>query len=59
MGLFIYLPIIGVGGIMSGAMAADKIKAGASLVQIYTGFIYQGPRLIRDAVEAIRFIERS
>lgn len=49
------LPIIGVGGIMSGAMAEDKIRAGASLVQLYTGFIYQGPKLIRDAVEAIRF----
>jgi len=49
-------PIIGVGGIMSGAMAADKIKAGASLVQIYTGFIYEGPGLIRNSVEAIRGI---
>lgn len=49
------LPIIGVGGIMSGQMAAEKIEAGASLVQLYTGFIYQGPRLIRDCVEAIRF----
>ena len=49
------LPIIGVGGIMSGEMAADKIKAGASLVQLYTGFIYRGPKLIRECVEAIRF----
>jgi len=52
------LPIIGVGGIMSGEMAADKIKAGASLVQVYTGFIYQGPKLVRDCVEAIRFMQR-
>jgi TRAP-type C4-dicarboxylate transport system permease large subunit len=37
------LPIIGVGGIMSGADAAAKIAAGASLVQFYTGFIYRGP----------------
>lgn len=51
------LPIIGVGGIMTGQMAADKIKAGASLVQLYTGFIYHGPKLIRDCVEAIRFSE--
>ena len=51
------LPIIGVGGIMTGQMAADKIKAGASLVQLYTGFIYQGPKLIRECVEAIRFGE--
>lgn len=51
------LPIIGVGGIMSGEHAAQKIAAGASLVQLYTGFIYHGPKLIRDCVEAIRFSE--
>ncbi|MFV1873847.1 MAG: quinone-dependent dihydroorotate dehydrogenase [Oleiphilus sp.] len=49
------LPIIGVGGIMNGQHAVDKIEAGASLVQLYTGFIYHGPALIRDCVEAIRF----
>lgn len=48
------LPIIGVGGIGTGADAADKIRAGASLVQIYTGFLYRGPALIRESVEAIR-----
>lgn len=48
------IPIIGVGGIMRGADAAEKIAAGASLVQLYTGFIYAGPGLIADAVEAIR-----
>lgn len=48
------LPIIGVGGILSGADAAAKRKAGASLVQIYTGFIYRGPALIRECVEALR-----
>lgn len=48
------IPIIGVGGIMRGADAAEKMAAGASLVQIYTGFIYAGPGLIADAVEAIR-----
>ncbi|MEE8060020.1 MAG: quinone-dependent dihydroorotate dehydrogenase [Pseudomonadales bacterium] len=47
------LPIIGVGGIMQGADAAEKITAGASLVQVYSGFIYRGPRLIQRAVEAI------
>ncbi|MFT3931453.1 MAG: quinone-dependent dihydroorotate dehydrogenase [Spongiibacteraceae bacterium] len=47
------LPIIGVGGIMSGDDAAEKIKAGASLVQIYTGFIYRGPELVGEAVRAI------
>jgi dihydroorotate dehydrogenase len=48
------LPIIGVGGILSGADATAKRKAGASLVQIYTGFIYRGPALIRECVEALR-----
>jgi len=47
------LPIIGVGGISSGADAAEKIAVGASLVQIYTGFIYQGPPLIKDIVKAL------
>lgn len=48
------LPIIAVGGICSGADAAAKIAAGASLVQIYTGFIYRGPALICEAVAALR-----
>ncbi|TCO83052.1 dihydroorotate oxidase A [Plasticicumulans lactativorans] len=47
------LPIIGVGGILSGADARAKIDAGASLVQLYTGLIYRGPALIREAVDAI------
>lgn len=47
------LPIIGVGGIMSGPDAAAKIAAGAALVQVYTGFIYRGPTLVGDAVRAI------
>lgn len=47
------LPIIGVGGICSGADAVEKIQAGATLVQIYTGFIYRGPGLIKEAVDAI------
>ena len=47
------LPIIGVGGITDGESAAEKIGAGAKLVQIYTGFIYQGPQLIAEAVKAI------
>ena len=53
------IPIIGVGGIMSGEHAVEKIAAGAKLVQVYTGFIYEGPALIRDCVEAIRFSGRS
>ena len=51
------LPIIGVGGIMDGESAAEKIRAGAKLVQVYTGFIYRGPDLIREAVEAIRWMK--
>ncbi|MEZ0150330.1 MAG: quinone-dependent dihydroorotate dehydrogenase [Candidatus Reddybacter sp.] len=47
------LPIIGVGGIASGEDACDKINAGASLVQVYTGFIYRGPALITEATEAL------
>jgi len=42
------IPIIGVGGISTLAQAREKIQAGASLVQIYTSFIYQGPRLVRE-----------
>ncbi|GAA4235900.1 quinone-dependent dihydroorotate dehydrogenase [Postechiella marina] len=46
-------PIIGVGGIHSAADALDKIEAGADLVQIYTGFIYEGPSLIKKINKAI------
>jgi dihydroorotate dehydrogenase len=42
------LPLIGVGGILSGADAYAKIKAGASLVQIYSGMIYRGPGLVEE-----------
>lgn len=45
------IPIIGVGGISSLEDAREKIRAGASLVQIYTSFIYQGPKLVRDLAE--------
>lgn len=48
------LPIIGVGGIASGADAQEKIAAGAKLVQVYTGFIYQGPKLIKDIVQTLK-----
>lgn len=47
------LPIIGVGGIFSGSDAQDKIAAGASLVQLYTGLIYQGPGLVRECVKTL------
>ena len=48
------MPLVGVGGIVSGADAAAKIEAGASLVQFYTGMVYRGPGLIGESVEAIR-----
>lgn len=48
------LPIIGVGGIFSGDDALEKLDAGASLLQIYTGFIYRGPRLISEINKAIK-----
>ncbi len=47
------IPIIAVGGISSAADAQKKIELGASLVQIYTGFIYQGPGLVHDCVYKI------
>ena len=47
-------PIIGVGGVMSGADAVSKIKAGADVVQIYTGLIYKGPELVKEAANAIK-----
>jgi dihydroorotate dehydrogenase len=46
------VPLIGVGGIMSGADARAKFDAGASLVQIYSGLVYRGPRLIAECVHA-------
>ncbi|WP_036111516.1 MULTISPECIES: quinone-dependent dihydroorotate dehydrogenase [Luteibacter] len=48
------LPIIGVGGILDGDTAAEKIEAGASLVQVYSGLVYRGPKLIAEAVTEIR-----
>lgn len=48
------IPLIGVGGIVSGADAVKKMAAGASLVQLYSGLVYRGPALIGECVEAIR-----
>lgn len=48
------MPLIGVGGILSGADAVAKTAAGAQLVQLYSGLIYRGPRLIGECVQAIR-----
>ncbi|MEO7159075.1 MAG: quinone-dependent dihydroorotate dehydrogenase [Polaromonas sp.] len=47
-------PIIGVGGVMSGADAVSKIRAGADVVQIYTGLIYKGPGLVTETAKAIK-----
>jgi len=47
------IPIIAAGGIFSGKDAQDKLDAGASLVQIYSGLIYQGPQLIKDILRSI------
>ena len=52
------IPLIGVGGIMSGADAVEKLDAGATLVQIYTGLIYRGPELVNECIERIRDAER-
>ncbi|MFD1382544.1 quinone-dependent dihydroorotate dehydrogenase [Rhodanobacter aciditrophus] len=46
------LPVIGVGGILSGSDAVEKLQAGAKLVQLYSGFIYRGPELVRESVTA-------
>lgn len=46
-------PIIGVGGIMTAADAVEKLKAGADLVQLYTGFIYEGPSVIKRINKAV------
>lgn len=51
-------PIIGVGGILSGADAVKKIEAGADVVQIYTGLIYKGPGLVQEAAAALKAARR-
>ncbi len=47
------LPIIGVGGIMSPQDAKEKLDAGASLVQVYTGLVYSGPSLVKEIVRSL------
>jgi dihydroorotate dehydrogenase len=47
-------PIIGVGGVMSGADARAKLEAGADLVQVYTGLIYRGPEIVAEAAAAMK-----
>jgi dihydroorotate dehydrogenase len=48
------LPIVGVGGVFTAADAWEKITAGASLVQVYTGLVYEGPGLARQLVRGLR-----
>jgi dihydroorotate dehydrogenase len=48
------LPIIGAGGILSGNDAKNKLAAGANLIQVYSGLIYQGPALIAECIQATR-----
>ena len=47
------LPVIASGGVMSGDDAVVKMQAGASLVQLYSGFVYRGPELVTECVEAV------
>jgi len=53
------IPIIGVGGIMSASDALAKLNAGATLLQLYSGFIYHGPVLIREILEALNLSKES
>jgi dihydroorotate dehydrogenase len=48
------IPLIGVGGIVCGADAVEKMKAGAALVQVYSGLVYRGPELVREILETVK-----
>jgi len=48
------VPLIGVGGIVSGTDAVEKMKAGAALVQVYSGLVYRGPGLVRDILGQVK-----
>ena len=47
------LPIVGVGGVFSHEDAREKLEAGATLIQVYTGLVYRGPGLVREILEAL------
>ncbi len=53
------VPIIGAGGILSGEHAQQKIAAGASLVQLYSGLIYRGPALVKESIKALNALGTS
>jgi dihydroorotate dehydrogenase len=48
------IPLIGVGGILCGADAVEKLKAGAALVQVYSGLVYRGPGLVREVLATVK-----
>ena len=48
------IPLVGVGGILCGADAMEKMKAGAALVQVYSGLVYRGPGLVREVLETLK-----
>ena len=50
-------PIIGVGGIDGPESAKEKLKAGASLIQVYSGFVYQGPELVKNINKALANVD--
>ena len=52
------VPIIGVGGVSSGRDAYEKIRAGASLVQLYTGLVYHGPPLVAKITDELELLLR-
>jgi dihydroorotate dehydrogenase len=47
------IPVIGCGGIFDAESAREKMEAGAALIQIYTGFVYRGPGLLREIAESL------
>lgn len=47
------LPLVSVGGILTGADALERVRAGADLLQVYTGFVYRGPALVREVLQAL------
>ena len=57
--LGVRMPIVGVGGILDGSDAAEKLDAGATLLQLYSGLIYRGPKLIAECVDEIRRQQES
>jgi dihydroorotate dehydrogenase len=48
------MPVIGVGGIFTSKDAREKIEAGATLLQVWTGFIYEGPGIVKNIVDGLR-----